>query len=239
METGDYMAEVHRSGQLLAAAADGHLDVSVPTCPDWVLADLVFHLGSVQSRWTLLGTGAARVEDLVAPERPADDELVDWFRSGVDATVEALGSVDPTVERWNWSGADQTAGWIQRRMAHEAAVHGWDGANAVGRPEPIPTPVAVDGIDEFFDVFVSARSAAFEGAPESIHVHCTDGEGEWVLTTGSGQVVVERIHAKGDVAVRGPAGDLLLTLWSRGPRPEVEVIGDADGLARFLTTVTI
>ena len=203
------------------------------------MADLVFHLGSVQSRWSLLGTGAVRVEELVLPDRPGDDELVDWFRSGVDATVEALGSVDPTAERWNWSGADQTAGWIQRRMAQEAAVHAWDGGNAVGSPEPIPTAVAIDGIDEFFEVFVRARASQFAGAEESIHVHSTDGEGEWVLTVGSGRTSFERIHAKGDVAVRGPASDLLLTMWSRGPRPAVEVIGEGDVLDRFLATVTI
>ena len=33
-------------------------------------------------------------------------------------------------------------------MAQETAVHRWDAENAVGRPAPIATPLAVDGCDE-------------------------------------------------------------------------------------------
>jgi hypothetical protein len=66
--------------------------------------------------------------------------------------------------------------------------------------------------------------------PGSVHLHCTDSEGEW-LVHPDGRV--EAIHAKGDAAIRGPASDLLLALYTRVPLSAVEVIGDA-GLAAEL-----
>jgi hypothetical protein len=40
-------------------------------------------------------------------------------------------------------------------------------------------------------------------------------------------------HAKGDVAVRGPASDLLLVLYGRKPTNEVDIFGDAALFERF------
>jgi MDMPI C-terminal domain len=60
----------------------------------------------------------------------------------------------------------------------------------------------------------------------SIHLHATDADGEWTLRTDDGLLKVARGHAKGDVAVRGPASSLLLLLWRR--------VGATDyGLERF------
>jgi len=39
-------------------------------------------------------------------------------------------------------------------------------------------------------------------------------------------VQVAATHAKGDVAVRGPANDLLLALWRRRPLDSVDVVGE-------------
>jgi hypothetical protein len=41
-------------------------------------------------------------------------------------------------------------------------------------------------------------------------------------------------HAEADLAVRGPASDLLLVMNRRLPPSAVEVIGDRDLLARWL-----
>ena len=78
---------------------------------------------------------------------------------------------------------------------------------------------------------------------ETVHVHVTDGagegDGEWLLSFGDGATSLARTHAKGDVAVRGPASDVLLALWSRPRSEQVEVIGDAGVLDRLLATATI
>ena len=109
----------------------------------------------------------------------------------------------------------------------------------MGSAEPIASEIAVDGIDEFLDVFVEARAERMTGPVETVHVHVTDGEGEWLLSVGQGSSSLARTHAKGDVAVRGPASDLLLALWSRPRSDQVEVIGDASVLDRLLAAATI
>jgi hypothetical protein len=64
-----------------------------------------------------------------------------------------------------------------------------------------------------------------------LHLHVTDegvADGEWMIRPGRGGVTVEPGHGKGDVAVRGPASDMLLVLMQRFPAsdPSVEVLGD-------------
>jgi hypothetical protein len=48
---------------------------------------------------------------------------------------------------------------------------------------------------------------------------------------------VTREHAKGDVAVRGTASDLLLFLWGRLPGERLEVLGDASLVGRYFELV--
>src|SRR5437763_690836 len=64
------------------------------------------------------------------------------------------------------------------------------------------------------------------GVPGSLHRHATDGEGEWWVGFDDGAVAGRHEHAKGDVAVRGPASDLLLFIWNRRSRAGLEIIGD-------------
>ena len=87
------------------------------------------------------------------------------------------------------------------------------------RTEPIDHALAVDGIDEFFGLIPFwRRESTLHGAGESIHLHCTDGDGEWFVRLAADGVIVTREHAKGDVALRAPASDLLLFLYGRvGP----------------------
>jgi predicted lipid carrier protein YhbT len=68
----------------------------------------------------------------------------------------------------------------------------------------------------------------------SLHVHCTDVAGEWMVTARGAGVHVERVHAKGDAALRGPAEALLLRLWGRTPSSTIEVIGDQAGADAWL-----
>ena len=73
----------------------------------------------------------------------------------------------------------------------------------------------------------------------TVHLHCTDAEGEWLVANRDGEVTVTQEHAKGDVAARGTASDLLLFLWGRVPADALEVFGDADLLARFLQAIRV
>ena len=89
-------------------------------------------------------------------------------------------------------------------MAHELAVHRYDAELAHGTPGPFDPDMAVDGIDEFYDVLVpfSARRWERPLPAGSLHLHRTDGPGEWLVRAVDGAVVATHEHAKGDVAVR-------------------------------------
>jgi hypothetical protein len=102
-------------------------------------------------------------------------------------------------------------------------------------PDDLDPAAASDGIDAFLTRFVES-SRAGEPPPigGSVHVHCTDTAGEWMLREVDGRPVATREHAKGDVAARGPARDLLLVLTGRQPVASLDVLGDPAVLDRFL-----
>lgn len=220
-------------------------DHPVPSCPDWNLGDLAWHLGNVWNRWARIVseglTTAEQVQAIGQPARPSEEFLLDWVTAAHTSLYSALARASDDTEVWTWTGTNQPEIWVERRMTHETAVHRWDAANAVGVPYDIATPVAADGIDEFLTLFV-ARDVAPEAAPlgGTVHLHCTDaslpdGSGEWLVTSlDASGVTFSREHAKGDVAVRGRASDLLLWLWSRDAGP-VEMFGEADLAESFRT----
>ncbi len=234
METKAYLASLKRDGVALADAAEGNLDAPVSSCPGWNVCELVWHTGRVHHFWRTIAE--RRLQDpseVERPERPDDSALMTWYRGGVEALVETLGTAEPSQPVWTWA-AQKNIAFIQRRMAQETAVHRWDAQAAAGSPEPIEPKLAVDGIDEYLDVMLpAARNGLTEGR-ESIHLHSTDAPGEWVIEVGHGELKVTRAHAKGDVAARGPASDLLLLLWRRVGPSAVDVVGDEAALDRFL-----
>src|ERR1700728_4176513 len=62
------------------------------------------------------------------------------------------------------------------------------------------------------------------------------GAGEWLITRTSSGITVQHSHAKADVAVRGPAADLLLVLTRRlpPPAPGLEILGQQALLTHWL-----
>jgi uncharacterized protein (TIGR03083 family) len=241
MDTAAHIAAVEtENAALLAAARSGPLDTPVPSCPAWDVAALVGHLGSVH-RWVLgwLETGGRTPLE----QPPAGDAVLDWFEAGVPRLVDALRALEPTATAASFIG-DQPATFWPRRQAHEAAIHRWDGERALDRAQPIDAPLAVDGVDEFFDTFLLQRlgRAVLTGSGETIHLHATDDGiegGEWLLTLASDGVEVEHGHGKGDAAVRAPASDLVLFVWNRIDLDQLEVFGDAALLEQWRKSVSI
>jgi uncharacterized protein (TIGR03083 family) len=205
------------------------LDARVAACPEWTVSDLVGHLGRVH-RWALdavsEGQRPSRSPNDVV--RPADASLGAWLIEGADALADALGVVRDDAPSWNPFGSEQVAAFWPRRQSHETMVHRWDIEHAAGATTPMPPELASDAIDELFEVIVPrgvARGSITLPA-ESLHVHCTDVAGEWLLWSDEeGRLGMRREHAKGDAAMRGPAESLLLALWGRTPVPG----GDGDG----------
>lgn len=146
-----------------------------------------------------------------------------------------MEAADPSTTVWTWWPPDQTVGFWFRRMAHETAVHRADAEAALGRIGPVAADLAIDGIDEALDLFLAPDLApgSIEGPVETVHLHATDADGEWLVTIGPDGLGVARGHAKGDAAARGQASDLLLWLWGRLPSDVLEVFGDPAVVARL------
>lgn len=235
LSADEYADALRRDGAALADAAEGNLLLPVGSCPGWNVSELVWHTGGVHHFWgEIAKRGLQTYEDVVPPERPEDEALVEWFRAGVERLAEVLRVADPAAPVWTWSH-EKTTAFIQRRMAQETAVHRWDAQAAAGEPTPIDARLAVDGVDEFFDfldLFIGEERRG--GERDSVHLHSTDVHGEWLATVSNGAVEVQRRHEKAAAAVRGPASDLLLLLWRRIPPARLEVLGDAATLDRFL-----
>jgi uncharacterized protein (TIGR03083 family) len=230
VELEDYIVALRRDGARLAEAATD-LRLPVPSCPEWTVADLVWHTGKVHDFWRQMASGG-EPDKRVEPEHPVDTELIKWFAEGVEATAEVLAGLDPKTPTWTWS-EQRDAGFIQRRMAQETAVHTWDALAAAGRDEPVERELAVDGIDELLTFFLPPIPPKGLG---SVHLHTTDGPGEWLIVAGENSWVVTHEHAKGDVAVRATASDLLLLLWRRKGPEVAQVFGGEEVLSRFLAS---
>jgi uncharacterized protein (TIGR03083 family) len=174
-------------------------------------------------------------EDYEPRSKPADKDLLTEYRAGLDELINVLSLLDPARSCWTWAGINDVA-WVIRRMAQETAVHAWDALCATSNTAEIEAALASDGIDEFVHVMVMGNMREKEGPLSgSVHIHCTDVEGEWLIApTGTSDVVVTREHAKGDCAIRGSASSLLLSLWRRIPMSSLEVIGSSDVAAQFL-----
>lgn len=220
---------------LLGDVAKSALDRPVAACPGWNMADLLWHMGEVLVFWKqVIDKRALDTNDLKWIDRPQSKDLVQWYTEGVSAAIETLRTADPSMPCWTWTG-QQNVDWIIRRMAHESAVHMWDACNAAGVSAPINAELASDGIDEFLYVMLPHQREGQPVVGGSVHLHCTDVEGEWLVVPGEGtDMAVTREHAKGSVAIRGSSVDLFLLLWRRVPSFATEVIGDAAVAERFL-----
>ncbi|MDQ2839300.1 MAG: maleylpyruvate isomerase family mycothiol-dependent enzyme [Actinomycetota bacterium] len=237
MQPAEYVAIVSEQASLLGDVAEGALDVAIPSCPEWAMADLVWHVSVVGDFWRQLVDGTIdSPRAFGAGDRPADDDLVASYRAVLHRLVSTLAAADPAAEVWTWS-ADHSAGFIQRRMAQELTVHSWDGHRGRSVEQPIDAAVAVDGVEEFIEFFLPQIPVVDVG--DGIHLHSSDANdrGEWLIRAGDGAWVTEHRHAKGTFAARGPASDLLLLLWGRRRPEDLQTFGDPEVFARFTEPV--
>ena len=240
MNNEAYLQTIRSNAIRIGDVAAKKLEAPVAACPGWTMAELVWHMGEVLAFWKqVIDKRALDTSDLRWIERPHPRDLMTWYATSVNEAIETLSSTDPATRVWTWTG-EQDVAWIIRRMAHETSIHMWDACTTVGVPASLDPLMSSDGIDEFLYVMVPHVR---EGQPivgGSVHLHCTDVEGEWLVVPSEGdQVVVTREHAKGSCAIRGSAHDLFLLLWRRIPSFGLEVIGDATVAERFLMRTSL
>jgi uncharacterized protein (TIGR03083 family) len=257
METGAQIAALNGAGQrLAAAAAAAGPEAPVPSCPGWVVRDLVRHQGGVH-RWAtgiLTGPRTERWDvdlDEVVGTCPADGDLTDWFAAGLDGLTRALEAADPALACWTFLPAPSPLAMWARRQAHETSVHRVDAELAAGWPvEPFAAPFAADGISELLTCFITRPGGSLRADPARLlGVRCTDTAREWLVsiepdrvTTTDASLVADGLVTDGlvpDCLVTGRAEDIYLALWNRRPASALGVSGDAGVLDLFLDRVHV
>ncbi|HKY16739.1 MAG TPA: maleylpyruvate isomerase family mycothiol-dependent enzyme [Microthrixaceae bacterium] len=224
-------------------AEDERLDLTVPTCPDWTLAELLTHLGRIH-RWAMDSSKLAPDASFprLGPRPDAHADLLGWLTDGIDELIEDLGSTDLDAACWTFAGPGTRRFWL-RRQAMETAVHRYDAEITLGTPDPVAADIAADGVDEWLDL---EAGRWYKGRPEisgTIHLHATDpieegtgadGSGEWFIQVDAARLHWNHGHEKGDVAVRASRSELFLLAWRRREASDLEVFGDAELLDAFL-----
>ena len=233
----------HEATALLAAARAAEPAGPVPGCPAWTTTDLVWHIGEIHDFWGYVVRERSTAPDAYEhPVRPGDGastadvfEAAHTFASDRAAELHrVLSEADPSTPVWTWTPQKDIA-FVLRRMAHETAAHRVDAEHAAGHEHRLEAGLAADGVDEFLAFFLPRVAHDAPPLGGSVHLHCTDAEGEWTVRTGDdGGYVVTRDHAKADAALRGEAHDLLMALWRREPLDAVTVFGDRHLAETFL-----
>lgn len=208
----------------------------VPDCPQWNVRDLVLHVGRIHHFFAeMVRSGRDRPFPLSEIAAPTESEVIAWAKQGKEDFVAEVVAHGSTDFAWSWT-QDKTVAWVVRRLLHEIVVHRWDLENALGNTMPTAAEVASDCVDEFLVSFVVGRKSDNQLPAGSVHLHCTDTEGEWMLKFSEKGIELTREHAKGDVAIRGKADDLARLLWRRTilNADEFEVFGNAEVAEVFL-----
>jgi uncharacterized protein (TIGR03083 family) len=234
VDYADYIAALRSNARAAAEATrDTPMETMVPSCPEWSLRDLAHHLGS-HHRW-VAGNLDQPPEGKAFKQReepPAAEAIPDWLEAGAEMLASKLAATDPATLCWTWVPFDDSVGFWARRTAHETAMHRWDAQNAGGAADDVEADLAADGVDEYLGILGAFPGRRFPEAG-SIHLHTTDTPGEWLVRLDAEGIHLTREHAKGDVAVRGPASDVLLVLMGRNTVEAVDVFGEALLFARF------
>jgi uncharacterized protein (TIGR03083 family) len=251
----EIVAQTDLLGDVLSGA---DLSATVPTTPDWTLADLVRHIGgNLSSLEQAVRTGTAVTE----PERqvpghggPAGDDpaaLDAWLSEAAGRCAATLREAGPDAQAQMWTVRWPAAAWA-RRAANDLVVHRADAAGAVGADYTVAPDLAADALDEFLDLMgdpqvaeAAAPAAEGSGPAGTIHLHATDtgpeAASEWLIELAPPGFSWRHAHEKATVAVRGPLADVLRVAYRRLPPDTegVEILGDRALLDAWLERVSL
>jgi uncharacterized protein (TIGR03083 family) len=231
-----WLAALREDGPALQdAVQEAGPDADVPSCPGWRVADLVEHL-TVLLHWVRESVArgvTTKPDDRVTPPRPAWPDALDGLRRELTGTIETLDALEPEFPAWTWPAQAKKAGFWQRRMAHEISVHRWDAELAAGRPMPIETKLAADGVSEVLDTWLPAGRR--KGSTEMhgvVHLSASDAGYAWfvrlrgagVALLDTGTIFDDDHHPRAEAT--GPVSDLLLTLMGRLEPRGLHITGD-------------
>ncbi|MFE1771222.1 maleylpyruvate isomerase family mycothiol-dependent enzyme [Streptomyces sp. NPDC059008] len=258
MDYEEHCAEIVAEAGLLSSCLDERTDLSasVPSCPDWNLAQLLRHLGEAH-RWVeeVVRTRAAQpppdtaLRVLPRESDRSPQELADWLTEGAEHLSRTLRTAGPDARIWTPLPSGSPA-FFARRMAHETVIHRADATLALGTDFTVDQRIALDALDEWmelgslpemFDYHPDRR--ALLGPGRTLHFHATDTPPEaaahWLVDLTGDTLAWRRAKEPAAVSVSAPLTDLLLLVYGRRSADEqpFEVVGDADLLEFWLSLV--
>ena len=242
------------SARFIAAVRAAPPADRVPSCPDWSVADLTWHLAEVQYFWATIVEGSLEDDSLVPDlERPADDRLAALFDAQSSRLRAALSASNDADSCWTWA-TDHTVGFVRRRQAHEAAIHRVDAELAAGLSvTPLSSDLAADGIDELFTHMLGGEPPQWATVtPDGRRLRIVADEGgfwtgEFARFTGTSPTsgneydlddfVQRHDDEPVDTTVGGSSDALDRWLWGRGALDELSVTGDPSLAHRLRATI--
>jgi uncharacterized protein (TIGR03083 family) len=251
----DHLAR--ESARFRAVLADAPGDLTVPTCPDWTVDDLLLHLADVQWFWGGIAQRRLTRRDEVAamsddrPDPPDDRAArLRFFDDSTARLQRELAGLEPEIELWMWAD-DHTCAYVRRRQAHEALIHRLDAELAVGARTDLDPALSADGVDEALRIMrgwiPDPHEPGVVGAPVSgpvtvvtvdtmhawtvtpLNLTGTDADGDGVDTHRFAVEDGPRVDAVARVS--GTAADLDCWLWNRPTVGAVIRQGDEAALA--------
>jgi uncharacterized protein (TIGR03083 family) len=237
LETPEYVTTLQREGQLLVATAgSADLDDPVPPCPEWVLRDLLAHIGFVH-RWAAGYVKEGRTEMVGEPDEEGvlsatvpDDQLVGWVADGHAALVSALSSAPGDLRCWTFLKAPSPLAFWARRQAHETAVHRVDAQLAAGtKPDVVEAHFAADGADEMLLGFLARPGSKryTRVGQGTVSFQATDVDAAWTVRVSETGFQTKRGLDAADLRVRARAEDIYLLLWGRRSPDGLDLDGQA------------
>jgi len=221
----------------------------VPGCPGWDVARLLDHISRVYaSRTDIVEQG---LTDRWPPRRVRPDKAdpLEWFRAEATRLGAALAGADPAQPVQTFA-RERTVGFWIRRMAHETLIHRIDAEQAAGYESAVDPELAIDGISELFDVFITPQFDENEFEADEPVIGINSGGRSWVARFGR---LTDKTHgkveempmmvldgqAKPSATVAGDPDRVLLWMWGRAPLAVVEVDGPLELAHRFREVCSI
>lgn len=175
MDQARYLQAFENDAAALAVAARMGLEAAVPSCPGWIVANILIHLGTVYRGWvaviaahgdkwpldirrqvlkrtfpTLIDLFEHGEKGITAWAIP--DGLIEWFEEGAAEMTDSLRGTDLDEVFWRPAGwppsLTPTVRLFQRAANIETAVHRWDAQLAHQCTSPIDRLVATLGIEQ-------------------------------------------------------------------------------------------
>jgi uncharacterized protein (TIGR03083 family) len=228
MEYDAFVEHVRIDGGLLADAADGNIELDVPTCPGWRVRDLAAHVAQGYEH-KIECTRLGKAPDPWPPEWPGADDPVPWFRDAHERLLAMFDANDAASPSATWWPPDQTVGFWARRMAHETAVHRVDAELARGASTPVDPALATDGVDEILHIMLAGDwSDDADDAATGQRVSIETGGRWWDVILDRGAMTVSDGDDPSDARLSGEPSDVLLWLWGRAGDDRVTYEGDAE-----------